>query len=362
MRRVGYLKNVKAGTESIANSTGFLMRRDCFQFSKQGGSIKTIVIVFLMIGFWLWFFNVAPLSLYATKLQEIALNLGVKFERPEFDPSLILTKKLPDKMEVECSGNSPKSGSMYLLTPQKNHLKMHARFFATNEHVFPVWIILAEQETDDDFAAIFLMPNQSAQLSVPVDQYALKVQSGRIWCNLTTGFSDAEHIQSAQAVPIKINEVTHLRLMPYGQQPAEVMISLSHSLGMLANGQQSIKGSGSLILQRVMGGHYAVEGTINQKTVYFLVDTGATSVAISENFAKYAGITECKKSKSRTANGLADICIATAKELTVGQFVLNNVEVNYGKGMTDDIFLLGMNVIGQFKMEQHGDVMKLSLP
>jgi predicted aspartyl protease len=61
-----------------------------------------------------------------------------------------------------------------------------------------------------------------------------------------------------------------------------------------------------------------------------------------------------------TANGLADICIANAKELTLGQFTLKNVEINYGKGMSDDVFLLGMNVIGLFKLEQQGDVMRLS--
>lgn len=337
------------------------MRKDCFQMFKQRGNIKTIVIVCILIGFWLWFFNVAPLNLYATKLQEIALKLGFKFEKPEFEPPLTLTKKLPDETETECTGKVPKSGSTYLLAPQQNHLKMHARFFVTNEHVFPVWITLAEQEADEDFAAIFLMPNQSAQLNVPVNAYALYIQSGRDWCNLAIGFSDAEYIESAQAVEIKANEVTHLRLVPFGQQPAEVMVSLSHSLGMPVNGSQSIQGTGSLVLQSVVGGHYAVEGTINQKPVFFLVDTGATSVAISENFAKHAGITECKKSKSRTANGITDICIATAKELTIGQFVLSNVEVNYGKGMTDDVFLLGMNVISQFRMEQQGDIMKLSL-
>jgi predicted aspartyl protease len=58
---------------------------------------------------------------------------------------------------------------------------------------------------------------------------------------------------------------------------------------------------------------------------------------------------------------MTEVCIATAKELTIGQFKLNNVEINYGKGMSDDLFLLGMNVIGLFKMEQQGDVMKLSL-
>ena len=140
------------------------------------------------------------------------------------------------------------------------------------------------------------------------------------------------------------------------------MVSLSHTLGVvtLADGQQ-ISGTGSLILQRVVGGHYAIEGSINAVPVNFMVDTGATTVAVSENFARHAGITECKKARFNTANGTTEVCIATAKELTIGQFKINNVEINYGKGMSDDLFLLGMNVIGLFKMEQQGDVMKLSL-
>jgi len=93
---------------------------------------------------------------------------------------------------------------------------------------------------------------------------------------------------------------------------------------------------------------------------HFLVDTGATFVSVPAAFAAHAGIHDCERSRTNTANGVVDVCLGTARELTLGQFRLKNVRVSYHQGL-GDTFLLGMNVIGQFHMEQQGDVMRLSL-
>lgn len=148
-------------------------------------------------------------------------------------------------------------------------------------------------------------------------------------------------------------------MLPFGNSPADIILSFTNSLGMLSNGQQ-IQGTGSLILDRMAGGHYAVKGTINQLPVHFLVDTGATHVAVPESFAKRAGITECRPSLSSTANGVVKGCLAQVDELTIGQFTIKNITVGYNKGMPNDTFLLGMSVISLFKMEHSGDVMKLT--
>jgi aspartyl protease family protein len=115
-----------------------------------------------------------------------------------------------------------------------------------------------------------------------------------------------------------------------------------------------------LNLQRVVGGHYAVEGSINQVPINFMVDTGATITAVSSDFAKHAGVTDCEPYKTQTANGVVNVCLGTAREMTIGQFRLKNVKVSYSNGL-GNTFLLGMNVIGQFRMEQQGDVMRLTL-
>ena len=240
--------------------------------------------------------------------------------------------------------------------------KLNARFYVTNQHVFPVLLTLIENESSQAYGALFLHPNQSSQVSLPIGQYAMSLKIGDKWCNLQTGFSEGTEVTPNQVVTIQANNVSNVTLTAIGRGAADVMVSLSHSLGVvtLADGQQ-ISGTGSLILQRVVGGQYTVEGTINEKPVNFLVDTGASDVSVSEAFAKHAGIVECNSSRRITANGTVDVCEAYATELTIGQFKLKNIKLTYNKGLSDDVFLLGMNVIGLFKMEQQGDVMKLSL-
>jgi clan AA aspartic protease (TIGR02281 family) len=331
--------------------------------NNESGGISTWLVIFLMIGFWVWFFKFAPQDDLLAKVSSIFHDI--------FSESITegAKEKFPEKFVLnapadsdECDTAPPEHGAKFKLSSNSNGSKLNARFYVTNQHVFPVLLTLIESESSQAYGALFLHPNQSIQVSLPIGQYAMSLKIGDEWCNLQTGFSEGAEVTPNQVVTIQENKVSNVTLTAIGRGAEDVMVSLSHSLGVvtLADGQQ-ISGTGSLILQRVVGGHYAAEGSINNVPVNFMVDTGATTVAVSENFARHAGITECKRARFNTANGITEVCIATAKELTIGQFKLNNVEINYGKGMSDDLFLLGMNVIGLFKMEQQGDVMKLSL-
>ena len=59
----------------------------------------------------------------------------------------------------------------------------------------------------------------------------------------------------------------------------------------LGEGQVSIGGGGSgggsqIVLTAVSGGHFVTQGSINGRAVEFLVDTGATSVAMGADEAR----------------------------------------------------------------------------
>lgn len=260
---------------------------------------------------------------------------------------------------LSCHESMPKSGSKYLLAGEG--LGKHAKLFIGNEHASPVWVRIFEDESSEEYGAIFLEAHKNSQFWLPVNGYKVIVESGAEWCNLQKRFNDAALIHSDKVIHILENETASLRLMSYGPQPADIMLSLSNSANMADKSAKQIHGRGTLTLERVIGGHYAVKGSVNGVVANFLVDTEASRVSLPESFAKHAGITACKKSKVITANGISDICIAKARELTLGQFTLKNVTVNYGKGIPEDTLLLGMNVISQFRMVQHNDVMELSI-
>lgn len=320
------------------------------------------LVIFLMVGFWVWLFNIAPLDEYEQKIKHILGEVSLPSAEQAIDSEdeEALVSQIPAAKDAKgCDLDSPIGGKKFLLGNNEHKQKLHSRFFAVNEHAFPILITFIEADTALPFGAAYVLPNKTNKIDLPVGAYQVEVQSGVDWCNASLGFNDGAYIQSDQTVQIKANQVVNLRVLPFGQAPSDIMLSFTNSLGMLSNGQK-MQGTGSLILDRMAGGHYAVKGTINQLPVHFLVDTGATYVSVPESFAKRAGITECRPSLSSTANGVVKGCHAQADELTIGQFVIKNVTVSYHKGLPNDTFLLGMGVIGLFKMEHSGDVMKLT--
>ena len=319
-----------------------------------------LVVIFLMIGFWVWFFEWALVMDLSTRFSHAFERLTGKAKN--LVPSSAETSALVMVNSDGCEPSLPPNGSQFTYPHVDNQKNMlHSRFYVSNEHIFPMLLILSEPETAERLKVVMLHPRQSSQVQLPVANYVLKVQAGLSWCNLNKGFINGAEINAPQVVEIKGAEVTNLRLMPFGDSPADIMFSYSNSLGVVGDEQDKRpEGVGVLNLQRVVGGHYAVEGSINQLPINFLVDTGATITAVSSDFARQAGVTDCEPYKPQTANGVIEACLGTAREMTIGQFRLKNVKVSYSNGL-GHTFLLGMNVIGQFRMEQQGDVMQLTL-
>ena len=122
--------------------------------------------------------------------------------------------------------------------------------------------------------------------------------------------------------------------------------------------QQEQKGTLTLYLNA--NHSYRVSGAVNDHPVQFVVDTGASSTVISQRVARAAGIKTCTGlGYSTTANGLVRNCVATVPQLSFGMFHVNNLMVTILPRLAVD-GLLGMDVLRNMKVEQHGDVMYIS--
>ena len=64
-------------------------------------------------------------------------------------------------------------------------------------------------------------------------------------------------------------------------------------------------GEQQIILERNRYGHYLATGQINEQSVDFLLDTGATLVAVPEHIASQLNLKKGRSYKSQTANGLS---------------------------------------------------------
>jgi aspartyl protease family protein len=113
---------------------------------------------------------------------------------------------------------------------------------------------------------------------------------------------------------------------------------------------------------RDQAGAYTTVGTINGRTVSFMVDTGATAVAMHANQAKRLGIPyrlEGKPIYVNTAGGTAAAYDITLDRVQVGDITLSNVRGFVVDSDGPAQVLLGMSFLNQVKMEDQGSVLLL---
>jgi aspartyl protease family protein len=108
-------------------------------------------------------------------------------------------------------------------------------------------------------------------------------------------------------------------------------------------------------------GHFVVDGQINSGSVRFLVDTGATAIALSAADATRLGIDYRKGQPSLmgTANGTAVAYRVRLGTVRVGEIVVNNVDAAVLEGAQMPFALLGMSFLNRMEMKREGQTMVL---
>lgn len=121
----------------------------------------------------------------------------------------------------------------------------------------------------------------------------------------------------------------------------------------------SSTGVREVVLQRNRQGHYVVSGTINGIPVTFLLDTGATDVAIPEAIARQAGLESGYAGRAYTANGAVTVFTTTVSELRFGNITLHDVRASITPSMQADTILLGMSALQHVEFTQSGSTLTL---
>jgi len=121
----------------------------------------------------------------------------------------------------------------------------------------------------------------------------------------------------------------------------------------LDNGQVTV------VLEQNRMGHYVARGKVNGQSVTFLLDTGATLVAIPEGLAQKLGLRKGRQGMSQTANGRVITYRTEIDRLQLGDIQLSNVAASITPGMDGDVILLGMSALKEFELMQKGDTLTL---
>jgi aspartyl protease family protein len=120
-------------------------------------------------------------------------------------------------------------------------------------------------------------------------------------------------------------------------------------------------GAQSVTLSAGAGGHFMTDGQVNGGAVRFIVDTGATAIALPASDASRLGIDYRKgpRAVTQTANGQTQVYMVKLDSVRVGGILLQNVDaivIEQGLGVA----LLGMSFLNRVEMKQEAGRMTMT--
>jgi len=230
-----------------------------------------------------------------------------------------------------------------------------------NNHNLPIVALVSDLGSGQKLQALVVEKGARAGLQLPSGQYDLILHAGEAgrWCNLSKGFSGGAAVQMNGGVILQGAATTQVVLRNTANKADGFSVSYESTRPMEIETPKPTTGSNVLRLSQTADGHYFTGGSVNGFPVVFMVDTGATNVAISSNAVARAGINRCAAKVYSTANGSVQGCSTTVKEITFGSFRLLDVEVAIMPNMQGEA-LLGMNALRRFRLEQSDGVLTLT--
>lgn len=115
-----------------------------------------------------------------------------------------------------------------------------------------------------------------------------------------------------------------------------------------------------IVLRQTGGGHFMTGGAINGKSVRFMVDTGATTIAMDESTAKRIGLKYKggRKLSITTANGVVAGWRVKLDSVKLGSVTVYNVDAGVSQ-VSMPYVLLGNSFLDRFVMTRDDDKMVL---
>ncbi|MEO6032953.1 MAG: retropepsin-like aspartic protease [Burkholderiaceae bacterium] len=119
--------------------------------------------------------------------------------------------------------------------------------------------------------------------------------------------------------------------------------------------------NGSTIeIRRGPDGHYHWPGSVDGRSVDFLIDTGATTTAISATLARELGLASLGAVRSSTAGGVVTGQVVRADIVLQGGVSAQRLRIVALRGL-DERPLLGMDVLGRLHWQQGDGVLRIEL-
>ena len=198
-------------------------------------------------------------------------------------------------------------------------------------------------------AACALAQAQSVTLTGTIGSRAILIVNGGAPKTLAVG----ETFQGVKLVSLQAEQAT---VEAEGKRVA-LRMDTPVSIG---GGGSSGGGGTRIVLPVSSGGHFMAQGAINGRAVNFMLDTGATTIAMSAADAQRIGLDFSKGQPVRmnTANGVAQGFRVRLASVRVGDVEIYDVDAIVSQQPMPYV-LLGNSFINRFSMRRDADQMVL---
>ena len=198
-------------------------------------------------------------------------------------------------------------------------------------------------------AACALAQAQSVTLTGTIGSRAILIVNGGAPKTLAVG----ETFQGVKLVSLQGEQAT---VEAEGKRVA-LRMDTPVSIG---GGGSSGGGGTRIVLPASSGGHFMAQGAINGRTVNFMLDTGATTIALSAADAQRIGLEFSKGQPVRmnTANGVSQGFRVKLASVRVGDVEVYDVDAIVSEQPMPYV-LLGNSFISRFSMRRDADQMVL---
>ena len=249
----------------------------------------------------------------------------------------------------------PPSGTVQHFSPAAAAAQAMTNLQFVNNHALPVVAVLGDLKSGARQWALVVNNAAKTTLQVPAGQYELTLHAGQAadWCNLNKGFASGAMVTMNGGLVAQSGLTTQVKLAATDKSPDGFSVAY--------NSLRSVSDTSAdtLHLAQQPNGHYMSAGSVNGFPIVFMVDTGASLVAVSSGMAAQAGIKKCTPRTFSTANGKVQGCVAVVPEMTFGGFRLSNIDVAVMPNMSNE-GLLGMAVLRRFRLEQANGTLIIS--
>ena len=158
-----------------------------------------------------------------------------------------------------------------------------------------------------------------------------------------------------------------VKLLRWAGDDAEVDVAGQRSLLRVGTpaqvgGARPAASARDIVMSAGPGGHFTPAGSINGRPVRYMVDTGATLVAMGQDDAQRLGLdlSQARIGMTQTANGPVPVRVIVLDRVRVGEVEISNVGAVV-MPMPMPYVLLGNSFLSRFQMRRDNDVMRLEL-